>query len=93
MRQTAPAGKERRQGRGERQHRDTIVKKLIQREYIEVKGGKVYSTQLGRDFYGILPRNANPPPLRNGNRSDERGKAETGGTGEFPGFTGGAGPD
>ena len=38
-------------------------------------------------------RNANPPPLRNGNRNDERGKAETGGAGEFPGFPGGAGPD
>lgn len=36
--------------------RDAIVKKLIQREYIEVKGGKVYSTQLGRDFYNILPQ-------------------------------------
>jgi len=38
-------------------------------------------------------RNADPPPLRNGNRNDERGKAETGGTGEFPGFPGGAGSD
>ena len=34
-----------------------------------------------------------PSPLRNGNRNDERGKAETGGAGEFPGFPGGAGPD
>ena len=36
---------------------------------------------------------AKPPPLRNGSRNDERGKTETGGAGEFPGFPGGAGPD
>lgn len=35
--------------------RDTIVKKLIERGYIEVKNGKVMSTQLGKEMYAILP--------------------------------------
>lgn len=35
--------------------RDGIVKNLIEREYIEVRGGKVYSTPLGREFYAVLP--------------------------------------
>lgn len=35
--------------------RDAIVKTLIKRGYIEVKGGKVFSTSLGRDFYNMLP--------------------------------------
>ena len=35
--------------------RDAIVKKLIQRGFLEVKGGKVFSTKLGKDFYQILP--------------------------------------
>jgi hypothetical protein len=38
-------------------------------------------------------QNANPPPLRNRNRNDGCGKAETGCTGEFPGFPGEAGSD
>ena len=35
--------------------RDAIVKKLIQRGFLEVKSGKVFSTKLGQDFYKILP--------------------------------------
>ena len=35
--------------------RDSIVKKLIQRGFLEVKSGKVFSTKLGREFYQILP--------------------------------------
>lgn len=43
--------------------RDSIVKTLIKRGYIEVKGGKVYSTQLGRDFYAVLPDEVKKPDL------------------------------
>ena len=43
--------------------RDAIVKTLIKRGYIEVRGGKVYSTQLGRDFYAVLPDEVKKPDL------------------------------
>lgn len=35
--------------------RSTIVETLIKRGYVEMKGKQILSTQLGRDFYQILP--------------------------------------
>lgn len=35
--------------------RSTIVETLIKRGYVEMKGKQIISTQLGRDFYQILP--------------------------------------
>ncbi|MEG0328975.1 MAG: DNA topoisomerase [Longicatena sp.] len=43
--------------------RSTIVETLLKREYVEMKGKNIISTQLGKDFYHILPDEIKKPDL------------------------------
>lgn len=43
--------------------RTSIVQTLLKRGYIEVKDNKVFATELGKEFYGILPDEVKKPDL------------------------------
>lgn len=43
--------------------RSSIVETLIKRNYVEMKGKNIISTQLGKDFYHILPDEIKKPDL------------------------------
>lgn len=43
--------------------RSSIVETLIKRQYVEMKGKNIISTQLGKDFYHILPDEIKKPDL------------------------------
>lgn len=43
--------------------RSTIVETLIKRQYVEMKGKNIVSTQLGKDFYHLLPDEIKKPDL------------------------------